>query len=169
MASIWSWVTKTIVVFSCLRQRLDLGPHLPAQLGVEIGQRLVEQERLRIAHDGAPHRDALALAAGQFLRLAVEIGLDMQQGRGALHPRVDLGLRRAAQFQRKRHVVVDAHMRIERVVLEHHGDVALRGRHAVDALVADKEIAAVIGSRPAMIRSKVDLPQPDGPTKTTNS
>jgi hypothetical protein len=26
-----------------------------------------------------------------------------------------------------------------------------------------------IGSRPAIILSKVDLPQPDGPTKTTNS
>src|SRR5689334_19490810 len=28
---------------------------------------------------------------------------------------------------------------------------------------------AVIFSRPAIIRSKVDLPQPDGPTRTTNS
>jgi hypothetical protein len=27
----------------------------------------------------------------------------------------------------------------------------------------------VIGSRPAMMRSNVDLPQPDGPTNTTNS
>ncbi|MNT91081.1 hypothetical protein D3C72_2321210 [compost metagenome] len=27
----------------------------------------------------------------------------------------------------------------------------------------------VIGSSPAIIRSRVDLPQPDGPTKTTNS
>jgi hypothetical protein len=44
-------------------QRLDLGAHLHAQLGVEIRQRLVEQEHLRIAHDGAAHGDALALAA----------------------------------------------------------------------------------------------------------
>lgn len=28
---------------------------------------------------------------------------------------------------------------------------------------------AVIFSSPAIMRSKVDLPQPDGPTKTTNS
>src|SRR5690606_24159526 len=27
----------------------------------------------------------------------------------------------------------------------------------------------VIGSSPAIMRSRVDLPQPDGPTKTTNS
>ncbi len=28
---------------------------------------------------------------------------------------------------------------------------------------------AVVASRPAIIRSNVDLPQPEGPTKTTNS
>ena len=28
---------------------------------------------------------------------------------------------------------------------------------------------AVMSSRPAIIRSRVDLPQPDGPTRTTNS
>ena len=124
-----------------LRQRLDFGPHLPAQFCIEIGKRLVEQKRLGIAHDGAPHRHALALAAGQFLRLAVEIRLDMQQRRGALHPRIDLGLRRPSQFERKGHVVVDAHMRIERVVLEHHGDIALRRRDAVDTPVADIDFA----------------------------
>jgi hypothetical protein len=43
-----------------------------AQLGVEVGQRLVEQEHLRVAHDGAAHRDALALAAGQLARVAVQ-------------------------------------------------------------------------------------------------
>jgi hypothetical protein len=45
---------------------LDLGAHLHAQLGVEVGQRLVEQEHLGIAHDRAAHRDALALAARQL-------------------------------------------------------------------------------------------------------
>ena len=47
-----------------LVQALDLAPHLVAQLGVEVGQRLVEQEDLRVAHDGAADGDALALAAG---------------------------------------------------------------------------------------------------------
>jgi hypothetical protein len=32
-------------------------------------------------------------------------------------------------------------MRVERIVLKHHGDIALRRLHAVDALVADIEIA----------------------------
>jgi NAD(P)-dependent dehydrogenase (short-subunit alcohol dehydrogenase family) len=54
-------------------QALDLAAHGDAQLGVEVGQRLVEQEDGRLADDGAAHGDALALAAGERLRLAVEI------------------------------------------------------------------------------------------------
>jgi hypothetical protein len=46
-------------------QRLDLGAHVDAQLGVEVRQRLVEQEDLGLADDGAAHGDALALAAGK--------------------------------------------------------------------------------------------------------
>ena len=55
-----------------LMQRLDLGAHVDAQLGVEVGKRLVEQEHLRIAHDGAAHGDALALAAGKLARQPLE-------------------------------------------------------------------------------------------------
>ena len=47
-------------------QMLQLRPHHGAQLGVEVGQRLVHQEQPRRAHDGAGERDALALAAGEF-------------------------------------------------------------------------------------------------------
>ena len=49
-------------------QFLDLGAHLLAQTRVEVGQRLVEQERLGLPHDGAAHRHALALTARQRLR-----------------------------------------------------------------------------------------------------
>ena len=44
----------------------QLDPHLFAQLGVEIGQRLVEQDDARLVDDGARERHALALAAGQL-------------------------------------------------------------------------------------------------------
>ena len=39
---------------------------LHPQRRVEIGERLVEQERRRLAHDGAADGDALALAAGKL-------------------------------------------------------------------------------------------------------
>ena len=41
----------------------DLGAHLHAQMGIQIGQWLVEQEHGWIAHDSAAEGDALALAA----------------------------------------------------------------------------------------------------------
>ncbi len=51
----------------------DLGPHLHAQLGVEVRQRLVHQERLRLAHDRPAHRHPLALATRQLAGLAIEV------------------------------------------------------------------------------------------------
>ena len=63
-------------------QLLDLGAHLRAQLGVEVGERLVEQEHVGVAHDGAAHGDALALAAGKLRRPPLQ-----QSGRGRGSPR----------------------------------------------------------------------------------
>ena len=53
-------------------QRLHLGAHLRAQLGVEIRERLVEQEDVGLADQRAGERDPLALAAGELRRPAVE-------------------------------------------------------------------------------------------------
>ena len=61
-----------------LVQALDLGAHVDAQLGVEVGQRLVEQEDLRVAHQRPAHGDALALAARKLARLALEQMADLQ-------------------------------------------------------------------------------------------
>src|SRR5215207_8911541 len=47
-----------------LMDALDLDAQLRAQRGIEVRQRLVEQEYLRLAHQRPPHRDALALTAG---------------------------------------------------------------------------------------------------------
>ena len=63
---------------------LDLGAHLHAQLGVEIRQRLVEQKDLGIANDGAAHRDALTLAAGERFRPPVEQLGDVENTGGVL-------------------------------------------------------------------------------------
>ena len=63
-----------------LVQRLDLGAHRDAQLGVEIRERLVEQEDLGIAHDGAAHRDALALPARELARIALQVGVEVPEG-----------------------------------------------------------------------------------------
>ena len=61
------------------------------------------------------------------------------------------------------------HMRIERVGLEHHGEPRLAGASSVTSRPSMLIVPPVVSSSPAISRSSVDLPQPDGPTKTTNS
>ena len=125
-----------------LLQLGDFKPHLDAERGVEIRQRLVEQERLRLAHDRAPDRDALALPAGELARLPVKIWRQVQRGGGGLDLAVDLRARQAGHFQAERDVAADAHVRIERVGLEHHRQAALRRRNVHHVLAVDQDFAA---------------------------
>ena len=77
----------------------DLGARLDAQLGVEVRERLVHEEHGRLADDGAAERDALALATGELLRLAVEQLLELDGLGRLVDPPLDLGLGRLAQLQ----------------------------------------------------------------------
>ena len=52
-------------------QATDLRAHLLAQVGVQVGQRLVQQQHLGLDHDRPRQRHALLLPAGQFRRIAV--------------------------------------------------------------------------------------------------
>jgi hypothetical protein len=47
-----------------LVQRMQLFTHLLAQLNVQVGQRLVQQQEIRRVDDGARQCDALLLTAG---------------------------------------------------------------------------------------------------------
>ncbi len=125
-----------------LVEPLDLGAHLHAQLGIEVGQRLVHQEDGRIAHQRAAQCDALLLAARQFARQALEQVGHVEHLRRLAHLLVDLRRRQPAHLQREGEVLVDRLVGIERVVLEHHGDVAILGIEIVDHAVADDDVAA---------------------------
>ena len=125
-----------------LVQLFQLGAHRHAQLGIEVGQRLVVEKHLRVAHDRAAHRHALALAARQLARKALEQRGQAQDLGGALDLLVDGGLALLGQRERERHVVAHRHVRVQRVVLEHHRDVALFRLHVVDDLAADADLAA---------------------------
>ena len=57
----------------------DLGPHLDAELRVEVRERLVHQEDLRLADDRPAQRDALALAARELLGLRLEVGCQVEE------------------------------------------------------------------------------------------
>jgi hypothetical protein len=76
-------------------QLAQLAHHQVAELGVERAERLVHQEAFRPAHDRAPERHALAVAAGEARDGAVEQVVDPEEPRGLLDAGADLGARLA--------------------------------------------------------------------------
>ena len=137
-------------------QRRELGAGRDAQLGIEVRQRLVEQEGGRVAHDRAADGDALALAARELAGPAVEQAADLQHARGLGDARLDLGARHPGVLQPEGEVLAHAHVRVERVGLEHHRQPAIGRRHGVDQPAVDADLAAGRPVEPG------DLPQQRG-------
>ena len=98
----------------------DLRARLDAQLRVEVRERLVHQERLRLPHDRATHGDPLPLAAGEGTGLALEEGLEVEDARGVLDTALDLA---------------------ETVTLLNYGRVIVDGER--DAVIADERTREV--------------------------
>ncbi len=129
----------------------QLHPGLGPQLGVEVRQRLVHEEDLGPPDDGAGERHPLALAAREGAGLAVEQLAEPEDASGLGDPLGPLGLAQLARLaavdgvgpglERHLDVLPHRHVRVERVALEHHGDVALLGLHVVDDGVADAQVA----------------------------
>ena len=128
------------------------------------------RKTLRLPHEGPPERDPLALPAGELARLALEQLADVERLRGRVDPATDLASRHLAHLETEREVVAHGHLRIERVVLEDHRDVAAARRHLVDDVVADPDVPAgqaLEARRGAAAQSS--CPIRTGPTSTMNS
>ena len=117
----------------------DLYPHLDAEHGVEVGERLVEEEDLRLAHQRPADRHALALAAGELRRPPVEQPLELEHRGDLVGALLDERLRRLGDAQAEGDVLRHRHMRVERVGLEDHGDPALGRRHVGDVGAGDMD------------------------------
>ena len=146
---------------------------LAADLRVERAERLVEQEHRGSIAMRAGERHALALAAGELRRIALlQAGElhEVEEFRGAA---ADLGLggpRRAGpDLQAEADILDDRHVLEQRVVLEHEADIALLHGLLRGVLVAEEDGAAVGRSSPAIRRSSVVLPEPDGPRSAISS
>ena len=112
-----------------------------AHFCVEIGKGFVEKESGGLADNCPANGDALALAAGEGFRFAIEQMRDFENLRSFTDAFKNLLLGHAAEFEAEGHVFVDAHVGVKSVILEDHGDVAVFGRHVVDDFGADLESA----------------------------
>jgi hypothetical protein len=117
----------------------QLGPHSYAHAGVEVRERLVEQVEIRLADEGAGERDSLPLAARELVGPPGEQRFDTHEPRGPVDAFAHLRLRKLADDEPERDVLPRGQVGEERVVLEHHGDVALRGPHAGDVALANPD------------------------------
>ncbi len=119
----------------------DLGAHRDALLSVEVRKRLVHQEDADLADDGAADGDTLPLAAGERAGQTVKIVGQTEDAGRVLDLLVDHVLVDALQRQAVGQVVIHAHLRVQGVALEHHGDLALARAPLVGALPVDQELA----------------------------
>ena len=109
--------------------------------GVEVGERLVEEEDLGVADDGAADGDTLALAAGELFGLAIEESFEVEDAGGFGDFLRTLGCGDAGELERERHIVRDGHVRVEGVALEDEGEAALCRWDVIDADAIEEEVA----------------------------
>ena len=123
----------------CALEAGDLDPHLAAQARVEIGQRLVHQESAGVTHQRPAHGDTLPLSARKLSRPALKQRLEFEHRRSFADAGLDEFARLPADLEREAEIFADGEMRVERIALENHRDVALARRQAVGDRAADCE------------------------------
>ena len=155
--------------------------HLADELGVESGRRLVEEHHLRVEAQRTRDRDALLLPARELAR---EMGRPAQEAHLLERARrAFFGLVAAHALrrpERERDVAERRQVREEVELLEHHPDLppeldraAPRARPATRpgpySTPKTRTDPALGSSSRLIVRSSVDLPDPDGPKMTTCS
>ena len=118
-------------------QENDFGTHLIAELGVQVGQRLIHQKHLGIPNHGTTDGHTLPLAAGQRPGLPCQIFGNAQHLRRFRDASEHLIVGNLLQTKAESHVLKHRQVRVQGVVLEHHGDVPILGLEVVDHHTVD--------------------------------
>ncbi len=114
-----------------------------AQLLVERGHRLVEQQNLRAPRQRAGQCHALFLTAGELIRLALLETVELDQRDHLGDAGIALRTRHAGALQTEGDIVAHGEMGKQRIVLEHHVDRALVRQNLRDVLAAKQNAAFV--------------------------
>src|SRR5262245_49777488 len=122
---------------------LDFDLHRGPQVSVQCGERLIQQQDPGADDQGAGERDALLLTTGELTRLAVLQSLKLDERERIGNSTRDLGLGNPAHPEAVAHIRRHAHVREQRVVLEHDADLAPIGRKIGNAPAVDRDLAAV--------------------------
>ena len=157
-----------VVMPRLLLQLPELHLHRLAQLGVERRERLVEQEELRRARQRAGDRDALPLPARKLRDRPVGEAGQMHELQQLVHARLLLRLRR------RRGCGADRRCSRRRSGAGRAPATGTPCRNRADARPGAVMSAPSIRMRPALgssspaiMRSSVVFPQPDGPSRQT--
>ena len=122
-------------------QRAQLAAHDIAEFRVQRAQRLVEQKRQRLAHDGPAERHALAVAARQARNRAIQQMRDPQRARRLVDTALHLAAQHPLRPERIGDIRAHVHVRVEREQLEHERNVALRCALERHVLAAQQDAA----------------------------
>src|SRR6202042_1949850 len=101
-----------------------------------------EQEHLRLADDRPPYRDTLPLAARQFSRLPLQQAFEVEDRRRFGDLAAYLALAHSVHAQPEANVLLDVHVRVESIGLEHHRNPSFRGIDIGHVARPDSDLAA---------------------------
>ena len=120
----------------------QLNSHLHPELGVKIGQWLIEEEYVRTANNGASHGDPLALPSTELARAPLQQTFHSEHSDDLVDPRIYLVPRIFQVGQSEAQVLPHRHVRIQGVILEDHCDIAFPWMHGGYITVANVHTAA---------------------------
>lgn len=129
------------------RQALKLGQHRLPQMRVQIGRGRVQQQDAGARGEAARERHPLPLCTTETVGASVGLRRQADHGERLRHP---LRARKAERPGPESHVARDAHMRPDRIALEHHAELPILGR---TKRVASATTWPSISIRPASGRS----------------
>ena len=121
----------------------ELDLHFLAQLRIERGQRLIEQQHRRLRDQRAAQRDALLLPAGELVRIALAEALQAHVFQRRGDPGADHRGGSLRHLERERDIAFDRHVWKERVALEHHPHRPALRRAPREVFAVQQDAAAI--------------------------